>query len=636
MSKIILDTETFTVPLDRLVRDPANVRVADRDADIAALAHNIAHEGLLQNLGVRPVLDSGQPTDRYSVAIGGRRHAALKYLVKAKRLPKDAPIRCSLVKNEAVTSAGASENLQRIAMHPADAYAAFAKMSDDGLSDAEIAVRFSITPQTVQKRLRLGRLSPKLLDALRANGMTEQVAQAFAITTDTEAQERVFDRLQGRGSIDPRMVRSILTEGEVPALDRRVRFVGLAAYEAAGGAVRRDLFSDGLEGVTLLDPAKLDDLVLAKLAIAAADLRTAGWRNVQVTIEDPEEQRHFRPAPYTRISLSDEDAAKLAALTEEYETFEDIYEDELTEDQVARHDAIEAEMDAIQAREDQYDDTTKAAAAVFVYLDYHGPRTYFGVRSDFGDGDHVRGDGDVNANGDTEEDGNEEAEESEQRPIPAADDKPALSGALTAELLAHRTAGLRAQVMERPGLALRLVVQSLLPDGSYQRSVAKISGHGPYLKAACPSIDETKAGRMLADEMDRLGQHQPGRPVDVLPWLLSLTDSEAIGVLTPLVASTIDAGTEDWSQRGQLSLAAQTARAAEVNMSDYWTPDAESYFGRITKAQIAQAVREAEGTTRPFDADGKKADIAAAATRRVAGTGWLPGILRVPPVDSAE
>ena len=411
MSKIILDTETFTVPLDRLVRDPANVRVADRDADIAALAHNIAHEGLLQNLGVRPVLDSGQPTDRYSVAIGGRRHAALKYLVKAKRLPKDAPIRCSLVKNEAVTSAGASENLQRIAMHPADAYAAFAKMSDDGLSDAEIAVRFSITPQTVQKRLRLGRLSPKLLDALRTNGMTEQVAQAFAITTDSEAQERVFDRLQGRGSIDPRMVRSILTEGEVPALDRRVRFVGLAAYEAAGGAVRRDLFSDGLEGVTLLDPAKLDDLVLAKLEIAAADLRTAGWRNVRVAIEEPEEQRHFRPAPYTRISLSDEDAAKLAALTEEYETFEDIYEDELTEDQVARHDAIEAEMDAIQAREDQYDDTTKAAATVFVYLDYHGPRTYFGVRSDFGDGDHVRGDGDVNANGDTEEDGNEEAEE---------------------------------------------------------------------------------------------------------------------------------------------------------------------------------------------------------------------------------
>jgi ParB family chromosome partitioning protein len=635
MSKIILATETLIVPLDRLVHDPANVRVTDRDADIPALAHNIAHEGLLQNLGVRPVRDdSGQPTDKYSVAIGGRRHAALKYLIKAKRLPKDAPIRCFLVKDEAVTSAGASENLQRIAVHPADAYVAFARMSDDGLSDAEIAVRFSITPLAVQKRLRLGRLSPKLLDALRTNGITEQVAQAFAITTDTEAQQRVFDRLQGRGSIDPRIVRSILTEGEVPALDRRVRFVGLAAYEAAAGEVRRDLFSDGLEGVTLLDPAKLDDLVLARLETSAADLRMAGWRNVRVAIVESEERRHFRPAPYTRISLCDEDAAKLAALTEEYEAFEDIYEDELTEDQVAGHDAIEAEMDAIRAQEDQYDDTTKDAATVFVYLDYYGPQTYFGVRPDFGDVGHMRDGGGVKAgDDDTEGDGNEEAEESEHRPIPAADDKPALSGALMAELLAHRTAGLRAQVMERPGLALRLVVQSLLPDGGYQRSVAKISGHGPYLKAACPTINETKAGRMLADEMNRLGQHQPGRPVDVLPWLLSLTDSEVIGVLAPLVASTIDAGTEDWAERGPSSLAAQAARAADLNMSDYWTPDAESYFGRITKAQIAQAVREAEGATRPFDADGKKAGVAAAATRRVTGTGWLPAILRVPPAE---
>jgi hypothetical protein len=45
MPKITLDTETFNVPLDRLVRDPANVRVAGRDADIAALAHNIAQSG---------------------------------------------------------------------------------------------------------------------------------------------------------------------------------------------------------------------------------------------------------------------------------------------------------------------------------------------------------------------------------------------------------------------------------------------------------------------------------------------------------------------------------------------------------------------------------------------------------------
>ena len=91
--------------------------------------------------------------------------------------------------------------------------------------------------------------------------------------------------------------------------------------------------------------------------------------------------------------------------------------------------------------------------------------------------------------------------------------------------------------------------------------------------------------------------------------------------LAPLVASTIDAGTEDWSQRGQSSVAAQTARAAEVNMSDYWTPDAESYFGRITKAQMRKRCvrqREQRGhsmrmakkrTSLPPQRDGSRAQV---------------------------
>jgi len=48
----------------------------------------------------------------------------------------------------------------------------------------------------------------------------------------------------------------MLTEGEVPSHDRRVALIGLAAYEQAGGGVRRDLFADDAGGgVTLTDPA---------------------------------------------------------------------------------------------------------------------------------------------------------------------------------------------------------------------------------------------------------------------------------------------------------------------------------------------------------------------------------------------
>jgi ParB family chromosome partitioning protein len=143
MTKITLNSETFTVPLDKLQPDERNVRLTGREIDVPELAHNIAHEGLLNGLGVRPVLnDSGEPTGRYGVVIGGRRLAALRLLVKKKRLAKDEPVTCFAVKPAALTSAGLAENLHRLAMHPADAYVAFARMSGEGLCDAEIAVRF--------------------------------------------------------------------------------------------------------------------------------------------------------------------------------------------------------------------------------------------------------------------------------------------------------------------------------------------------------------------------------------------------------------------------------------------------------------------------------------------------------------
>ena len=64
-----------------------------------------------------------------------------------------------------------------------------------------------------------------------------------------------------------------------------------------------------------------------------------------------------------------------------------------------------------------------------------------------------------------------------------------------------------------------------------------------------------------------------------------------------------------------------------------WTPTADSYLGRVTKAQILAAVREAKGDK---DADRiagfKKPDMVEAAEDLLAGTSWLPQPLRTPPL----
>ena len=65
-------------------------------------------------------------------------------------------------------------------------------------------------------------------------------------------------RPNGRGAS---ALRERLTEREIDATHPLVRFVGLDAYTAAGGGIRRDLFAEGDAGTYLTDAALLETLV---------------------------------------------------------------------------------------------------------------------------------------------------------------------------------------------------------------------------------------------------------------------------------------------------------------------------------------------------------------------------------------
>ena len=79
-----------------------------------------------------------------------------------------------------------TENVQREAMHPADEFEAFRALTDAGTPPADIAARFGVTEAVVQKRLRLARVSPTLLEAFRRGEMTLQHVMAFTLSDDSE------------------------------------------------------------------------------------------------------------------------------------------------------------------------------------------------------------------------------------------------------------------------------------------------------------------------------------------------------------------------------------------------------------------------------------------------------------------
>ena len=231
--------------LDTLEPAPENVRTAPPEAAaLAELKASLAAHGLLASLVVRPV-ESVRP--RYAVVAGGAPPRGPEGAGRRGRHPREPP-RALPRGREATPPAGElslAENVVRVAMHPADQAHAFGRLAAGGASAAAIAARFGVSERVVAQRLRLGNAAPALLDAYRAGDLDLDTVQAFAMTADPARQMAVYEALRtGHVRPSPWQVRRRLAEGRVPGASALARFVGVEAYEAAGGALDRDLFAD--------------------------------------------------------------------------------------------------------------------------------------------------------------------------------------------------------------------------------------------------------------------------------------------------------------------------------------------------------------------------------------------------------
>jgi ParB family chromosome partitioning protein len=75
--------------------------------------------------------------------------------------------------------------------------------------------------------------------------------------------------------------------------------------------------------------------------------------------------------------------------------------------------------------------------------------------------------------------------------------------------------------------------------------------------------------------------------------------------------------------------AGELAAGLKLDMAEYWQPSAAGYFGRVSKQQTLDTVAEAaEPGAKGSLSALKKGDLAKAAEKKLAGTGWLPAILR--------
>ena len=281
VQKITL-SQSRDIPFNRLVLSQSNVRRIKAGVSIEELAQDIARRTLLQSLTVRPALDdAGAETGMFEVPAGGRRYRALELLVQQKRLARTAPIPCVVRTGGLAEEDSLAENVQRAPLHPLDQFRAFRDLREKGMTEEEIAAVFFVSVQVVKQRLKLASVSPKLLDIYAEDGMTLDQLMAFTVNPDHERQEQVWDVLQRSHNKEPFYIRRLLTEGAVRASDKRAQFVGIEAYEAAGGDVMRNFFQQD-DGGWLQNPMLLDRLVAEKLEREADSVRSKGWKWVEV------------------------------------------------------------------------------------------------------------------------------------------------------------------------------------------------------------------------------------------------------------------------------------------------------------------------------------------------------------------
>lgn len=608
---------TQLIALDMLDADPKNVRKTYRREGIEELAASLLANGQLQNLVVRKAKKG-----RFFVTAGGRRLAALNLLAEQGHIGKNHMVECKEREAEDATEISLAENVMREAMNRADEFEAYLAMAEAGKTVPQIAERFGTSELIVNRRLALAKVSPTIFALYREEEMTFEQLQAFTITDDHARQVEVWESLPNydRHAVT---IRRLLAKEEVHARDKRVKFLGgLDAYEAAGGAVRRDLFDDQGGGYAT-DSGFLDSQVLAALEKLAEPVRAEGWKWVEVYAERPTSMFDCGRVYPEKQELPEADQTRLDQLTSEYNDLSDMIEaGDADEEAEARIDQLEQEMHALGSGLEAFTPEAFEQAGAMIYLDYYGKVEI------------ARGL--VRSEDETDEDQTEaEAEEAKEAGPAAITLKH--SATLIEDLTAQKTAALRVELANNHDIALAAVVHALLLSSIYRYgsglSALQLSltyeGHEGSMKKP----EDCKPALAFAELKEKWGDHLPGNPADLWEWCLDQPRDQLLALLAFAAAHSINAMEPKFHGRDKaIAHANEVGRALNVDMRDWFETSGDSYFQHLNRNSIQAAVAEVRGAD---FADGfaamKKPDAVSQACKAVKGTGWLPLPLRIVP-----
>jgi ParB family transcriptional regulator, chromosome partitioning protein len=617
-SNTLQNGQDIEISLGNLFISPNNVRGKKRTR-IPELAATIRAHGLLQRLQVSRETLEGKPTGRFGVEAGGRRLLALQYLANKKMIADDALIPCRQVGGAVAVAISLAENAGQEPMHPADEFAAFHRLIEDGQSIEQVAKDFGQTVVQVKRRLKMAAVAPALLKIYRDGKMTLEQLMVLASVDDHARQLSVWEQC-GHWSNAAQLKRR-LCEDEVESDDPRVLLVGLDAYKASGGTVRTDLFSEN-EVFYLENPELLQAMLGEHMEQCLVPVRAEGWGWVEAVETLDYSARHsfknlpkrFRDPTKTevkwiaRLEVAKEKArAALHALDDDDDSYDDLYA------------AMDAAKEALESARDalvMHTDEDKRYAGAIAHIE-HGKVVI--LRGLVREEDYKRFQKDNPPAGGGEPDDS------------VVDGAAKVPERLMQDLTSHSTAAMQVAMIDNQKVALAALAATMAQKAFnlYSDTVLKVSvslNRGDMEKNS-PSIGTSSAALRLDAERQAWIDRLPKDESMWRSWFLEQSPEVVLSMLVYAAAVSVQCINRAIANKGK---EAELAVALSLNMSQWWQATPATYLELVPKAKMIEAVTEAkDAVTANKMLKMKKAEAVAYAAQELHGTDWLPPILRI-------
>ena len=670
-----------SVKLSKLRLSASNVRTApDAALMIEPFAADLEARGVLQNLLVTPVARS---RGMFEVFDGGRRLRALNLLVERGVIDPDqydVPVRVLKGNDAELTETSLAVSFHHLKLSPTEECRAFQHFLAGSTDIDAVAKRFGVTRRFIDGRLRLADLAEPIFTALAENRITLDMAKAYASTASHEAQLSTWTTYGSMSHYNADSIRRIIANDMMRADDPVALLVGAEAYEAAGGVIERDLFSDAREKGRHPELARgLAAAIMEAEATRIGAERGLAWIRpvASHSIWDATRNLYKITLPEQPMTLAEAERAE--QIEQRMGELHDAMQDEdLAEDAFAvmetELDALAAELEALDNRPVFMPPELASRVGAFLTLAQNGtmllnesyysetPITVTVVEPDPVDGDAEGGQGDDEGEDDAEaasdpvikaptfriEEGTTTTSTGstpkEIDPDTAAPGGKALSQVLLDQLAVQRRDVLGAALIANPGLALDYMLFAMV-DGRTMGG----SGDGTTISASRPqdpvmsnNVPASRARDYLAEVHDGLDTSWgvPGGKVERFEAFRALGDEAKSAWLAWIVATSLEAK-ENYSSHTQNPLQNRLATILEVDVASWWRPTSENFFDRVSKGSLISLLHEVGGPALSSrHATEKKPEVSASCQKLFAGEAivepaikeaalqWLPSAMR--------